>query len=62
MLSLYLTYPDWIDPYVINGLPVRWYALMYLVAFFVTYLLVRYQCRHDGVIEMDADETQSRFL
>ena len=57
MLSLFLTYPDWIDPYVINGLPIRWYALMYLVAFFVAYLLVRYQCRHDGVINMDAEET-----
>lgn len=62
MLSLFLTYPDWIDPYVINGLPIRWYALMYLVAFFVAYLLVRYQCRHDGVIDMDAEETQSLFF
>ena len=62
MLSLYLTYPDWIDPFVIKGLPVRWYALMYLVAFFVAYLLVRYQCRNDGVIDMDADETQSLFF
>ena len=35
---------------------------MYLVAFFVAYLLVRYQCRHDGVIEMDAEETQSLFF
>ena len=62
MFSLFVEYPSWIDPYVINGLPIRWYAVMYLVAFFIAYLLFRYQCKHDGVIEMSASESQDFFF
>lgn len=62
MFALFVEYPSWIDPYVIDGLPIRWYAVMYLVAFFVAYLLFRYQCRHDGVIEMNASESQDFFF
>ena len=62
MLAIYVDYPSWIDPFVIDALPVRWYAVMYLVAFFIAYLLFRYQCRNDGVIEMSADESQSFFF
>lgn len=35
---------------------------MYLVAFFIAYLLFRYQCKHDGVIEMSASESQDFFF
>ena len=62
MFALFVEYPSWIDPYVIDGLPIRWYAVMYLVAFFIAYLLFRYQCRHDGVIEMNASESQDFFF
>ena len=62
MFTLFVEYPAWIDPYVIDGLPVRWYAVMYLVAFFIAYLLFRYQCRNDGVIEMNASESQDFFF
>ena len=34
MLS-YIPYPAWIKPEIIPGLPIRWYGLMYLVAFAV---------------------------
>jgi phosphatidylglycerol:prolipoprotein diacylglycerol transferase len=42
---MYIPYPDWISPIIIPGLPFRWYGLMYLVAFVLTYLLVRVQVR-----------------
>jgi phosphatidylglycerol---prolipoprotein diacylglyceryl transferase len=41
----YITYPPWIRPEIIPGLPIRWYGLMYLVAFVVTYLLFTWQLR-----------------
>ena len=50
------------DPFVIDGLPIRWYAVMYLVAFFVAYLVFRYGCRHDGVIDISDDEGQDFFI
>ncbi len=62
MLTLFVDYPKWIDPYVINGLPIRWYAVMYLVAFAVAYALFRYQCKHDGYLRMTSDESQTFFF
>ena len=44
MLS-YIPYPSWLRPELIPGLPFRWYGLMYLVAFVVTYLLFSRQLR-----------------
>jgi len=41
----YITYPAWIRPEIIPGLPIRWYGLMYLIAFVVTYLLFTWQLR-----------------
>jgi phosphatidylglycerol:prolipoprotein diacylglycerol transferase len=41
----YITYPSWIRPEIIPGLPIRWYGLMYLIAFVVTYLLFTWQLR-----------------
>lgn len=41
----YVPYPSWIRPEIIPGLPVRWYGLMYLVAFIITYLLFTYQLK-----------------
>ena len=62
MLPLYIEYPDWIDPFVIKGLPIRWYAVMYLVAFFIAYVMFRYQAKHDGMIDIDEDESQTFFF
>jgi len=45
----YIHYPVWLKPEIIPGLPIRWYGLMYLVAFTVTYVLVRYQVREKGL-------------
>ena len=42
---LYLTFPEWISPTLVPGLPIRWYGIMYLVGFAITYGLFTYQTR-----------------
>ncbi len=61
-MTLFIDYPSWINPYVFSFLPIRWYAVMYLVAFFITYLLFRYQVSHDGMTGMSKDETEGLFF
>ncbi|MBN2440471.1 MAG: prolipoprotein diacylglyceryl transferase [Spirochaetales bacterium] len=39
----YITFPSWLKPEIIPGLPIRWYALMYIIGFTITYLLFKYQ-------------------
>ena len=46
----YITYPSWIRPEIIPGLPIRWYGLMYLLAFVVTYLLFTWQLRKREIV------------
>ncbi|MFW5994826.1 MAG: prolipoprotein diacylglyceryl transferase family protein, partial [Spirochaetia bacterium] len=41
----YIDYPSWIRPEVIPGLPIRWYGLMYLLAFATAFVLIRVQIR-----------------
>mgnify|MGYP003563732419 CR=1 FL=1 len=41
-MLLYFQYPSWLRPEVIPGLPIRWYGVMYLVAFVITYVPVSY--------------------
>jgi phosphatidylglycerol:prolipoprotein diacylglycerol transferase len=48
-MPLYLTFPDWIHPEIIPGLPVRWYGLMYVVAFALTYWLFNVQVKRSGL-------------
>ena len=38
-MSLFINYPSWISPYVIKGLSIRWYAVMYVFAFATAYIL-----------------------
>ncbi len=61
-MSLYINYPSWIDPYVVSFLPVRWYAVMYIVAFAIAYLLYEYQVRKENCRDLDKDGRQSLFL
>ena len=45
MLAL-IRYPAWLAPEIIPGFPyLRWYAMMYLLAFAIAYLLFRYQIK-----------------
>lgn len=47
-MPLYLSFPEWISPEIIPGLPVRWYGLMYVVAFAITYWLFTVQAKKSG--------------
>ncbi|MCQ2397912.1 MAG: prolipoprotein diacylglyceryl transferase [Sphaerochaetaceae bacterium] len=61
-MFLYCDFPSWIRPEVIPGFPVRWYAVMYIVAFTICYVLFRYQCRKENVLKkMSADMSQTAF-
>ena len=57
----YVAYPSWISPFVIPGLPVRWYSVMYLVAFSITFILFIRQ-RNKGLIEISNDDAYTLFL
>lgn len=57
----YLNFPQWIRPEIIPGLPVRWYGLMYLVAFYITYALVKRQ-RKLGEIDTPEDDLVNFFF
>ncbi|MDR0403064.1 MAG: prolipoprotein diacylglyceryl transferase [Treponema sp.] len=42
-MFLFVNFPSWLRPEIIPGLPLRWYGLMYIVAFGVAFLLYRRQ-------------------
>ncbi len=60
-LLAYILYPAWLKPEIIPGLPIRWYGLMYLVAFTVAYLLVRVQVREKG-LTVSKDDVLNLFF
>ncbi len=60
-MTLFIEFPSWISPEIIPGLPLRWYGLMYVVAFGVAYLMIRVQARK-GEIALDADQTLNLVL
>jgi len=57
----YLQYPTWIRPQIFPGLPFHWYGLMYLVAFLITYLLLRYQLKTEK-LEISDDDVVNLFF
>lgn len=61
MMLAYITYPSWITPEIIPGLPIRWYGLMYILAFGVTYLLIITQVRQKK-LSMTSDDVSSLML
>jgi phosphatidylglycerol:prolipoprotein diacylglycerol transferase len=56
-----IPFPSWIRPEIIPGLPIRWYGLMYLVAFAVTYLLFMRQVKQRG-LEVKRDHVLDMFF
>lgn len=60
-MASYIHFPSWIQPEIIPGLPIRWYALMYLVAFAIAYLLFSYQVKR-GELSISETQTQDLFL
>ena len=57
----YINFPNWLKPEIIPGLPVRWYGLMYLVAFGITYFLVLRQFKRDDT-GLEEDDLISCFF
>jgi phosphatidylglycerol:prolipoprotein diacylglycerol transferase len=45
MNFLFINFPSWLKPEIIPGLPVRWYGLMYIVAFVTAWYFYRRQVR-----------------
>jgi phosphatidylglycerol:prolipoprotein diacylglycerol transferase len=58
---LAIPFPPWLKPEIIPGLPLRWYGLMYLVAFSVAYLLVKAQVREKN-LEVEKDDVLNLFF
>jgi len=57
----YINYPNWISPFIFQSLPLRWYSMMYIVAFALTYILFIRQ-RNKGHITINDDDTLTLFL
>ena len=57
----YLNYPTWLKPEIIPSLPLRWYGLMYLVAFVIGYGLFRFQAKEKKIGATD-DEIMNFFF
>lgn len=57
----FIHYPSWISPDIIPGLPLRWYGLMYVIAFAITYLLFVYQIRKRK-LEINDDQVVNLFF
>ncbi|MCF0261343.1 MAG: prolipoprotein diacylglyceryl transferase [Sphaerochaetaceae bacterium] len=58
---LYIDFPKWISPLVVPFLTIRWYAVMYLVAFGICYALFRYQCKKGELNSMSEDDSLNLF-
>jgi len=59
-MLLTIPFPSWLKPEVIPGLPVRWYGVMYAVAFAVAFLLYRRQVKERN-FPMTEDELSGLF-
>jgi phosphatidylglycerol---prolipoprotein diacylglyceryl transferase len=60
-MLMYLTFPTWLSAEIVPGLPFRWYGLMYLIAFAVTYLLFMVQLRKRD-LDVDQDTVVNFFF
>lgn len=57
-----INFPDWIHPEIIPGFPLlRWYGLMYLVAFSITYLLFKVQVK-ERKLDIKGDDILNFFF
>ncbi|MDY0290514.1 MAG: prolipoprotein diacylglyceryl transferase [Sphaerochaeta sp.] len=60
-MTQFLQFPGWITPEIIPGLPLRWYGLMYVIAFAIGYAMIRVQARK-GEVSLDADQSLNLLL
>ena len=61
-MVLFVQYPAWLSPYVFPSLPIRWYAVMYLVAFAFTYVLFCYECKREKNAFLSKEKIQDIFF
>ena len=59
-MLLSIPFPSWLSPEIIPGTILRWYGLMYIVAFGIAYYLYRKQVR-DRLFPMTEDEVSGLF-
>jgi phosphatidylglycerol:prolipoprotein diacylglycerol transferase len=57
----YVSFPPWLHPEIIPGLPLRWYGMMYLLAFAVAYAIVRVQVRERN-LDVPRDDVLNLFF
>ena len=58
----YINFPSWITPEIIPGFSLlRWYGMMYIVAFAATYFLVKYQVKENNLDYKEDDITNLFF-
>ncbi len=62
MVLAYVEFPAWLRPEVIPGLPIRWYGVMYIVAFAVTYYLVLRLVTRNRELPIDRDTVLNLFF
>ncbi len=43
----FINFPSWIKPEIIPGFPIRWYSLMYLIAFGIAWFLMQKQIKDE---------------
>jgi phosphatidylglycerol:prolipoprotein diacylglycerol transferase len=60
-MLLSIGFPSWLKPEIIPGLPIRWYGLMYIVAFAVAFVVYRRQVR-ERRFPMTEDELSGLFF
>lgn len=58
---MFLTYPEWLSPFIFANLPFRWYGVTYLVAFVITFLLVEYRVKKEQ-LEVERDAVVGMFF
>lgn len=60
-MPLFLNFPEWIKPEIISGLPIRWYGLMYLVAFAIAYIMFMVQVK-ERKLDVNKDQVINMFF
>ena len=62
-MHLFIDFPSWISPTVFPKLTIRWYAIMYLVAFAITYVVFKYVNKKEHTLsDMNADTIVDLFM
>jgi phosphatidylglycerol:prolipoprotein diacylglycerol transferase len=59
-MLLSIPFPSWLKPEIIPGLPIRWYGLMYIIAFGVAFYFYRRQIKERN-FPMSEDTLSSMF-